>query len=378
MEYSLRKFRDTINNNNIPFFLFICALCSLNFLLYYVLTPSHTSVARSTCQWDCYWYTDIVRNGYATFPVLHDPRRLAQADWAFFPLYPALSHVVQGIFHIGILWAELVPNLILWPVLIYLCHREMAGRGIVVDRMAFALFCVIYPFNVWYTAQYSEGVFGVLLVSVLLAMQRRAIPWAAFFCCLLSLSRPTGFVASALIAGWWTIRQVNLKTISTTWKNLLAPIQESALLLSAAGAGLSIYVFYLLHLTGDGFAFSHVEVGWGRHFRFLPVGLVHDIRQKHGPEFFIYFITACYFSYKMARMKWGIGALIVSVTLFLAASTGLQSIERYAFSNPLMMEFLAFLVLSRSRRMQWGILTALFVLHIVMIELWFHQKIILI
>ncbi|MCE2575920.1 hypothetical protein [Komagataeibacter sp. FNDCR2] len=305
---------------------------------------------------------------------------MAKANWPFFPLYPALSHIIQAVFHISTLWAELDLNLVLWPVLIYLCHREMTGRGIGVDRTGFALFCVIYPFNVWYTAQYSEGVFGILLISILIALQRNAVPWAAFLCFLLSLSRPTGFVAASLIAGWWTGRQMDMKNISSTWKKLVSPLQESALLLSAAGAGLSIFVFYLLHVTGDGFAFSHVEATWNRHFRFLPLGIIHDIKQRHNHriEFFIFFIGACYFSYRMIRMKWDLSALILLPIMFIAASTGLQSIERYAFSNPLMMEFLAFLVLSKPMKTQSKILTILFILHIVVIELWFHRNILLI
>ncbi|KON64424.1 hypothetical protein KOEU_20080 [Komagataeibacter europaeus] len=382
MKRHFLDFREYIDRNNRAFLVFIFALCSLNFgFLSLVAHFSHYGdIARATCQWDCRWYTGIVHNGYDRLPRLQGSDGLTQADWAFFPLYPLVSYAMQVGLHISTLWAELSVNLILWPVLIYLCWRELAARAINVDRIGFALFCVLYPFNIWYTSQYSEGVYGVLLISTLILLRKNHILWAALACFLLGFSRPTGFPTGVMIAGWWFFRRtgITLRTRSIVRGRLAVPAQESFLLISAAGAGLSVFVLYLYNLMGDGFAFSHVEVGWEKHFSFFLTNFIDSFLQAKKIKLGIYFIFSCYFIYGMLLKKWYLNFAIMAFIALMVGSTGLESIERYVFSNPLMIEFLAFLTLTQARVRRWSILTLLLVLHIVVIELWFHGHIALI
>ncbi|GCE91450.1 hypothetical protein MSKU15_3051 [Komagataeibacter diospyri] len=375
-------FKEYIDRSSIAFLVFIFALCGLNFgFLSLIAHFSHyADIAHATCQWDCKWYTGIVRNGYDRLPQLHGSDGLTQANWAFFPLYPLMSYATQMGLHISTLWAELLVNLALWPVLIYLCYRELAARAVDVDRIGFTLFCVIYPFNIWYTSQYSEGIYGVFLISTLILLRKNHILGAAFACFLLSFSRPTGFPTAVMIAGWWFFRRtgITLRIRSIAWERMAVPVQESFLLISAAGAGLSIFVIYLYHLMGDGFAFSHVEVGWEKHFSFFLTNFIDSFLQAKKIKLGLYFIASCYFIYGMLAKKWYLNFSIMSFVALMVGSTGLDSIERYVFSNPLMIEFLAFLTLTQARVRRWSILTLLFALHIVVIELWFHGHIALI
>ncbi|GBQ61746.1 hypothetical protein AA16373_2245 [Komagataeibacter swingsii DSM 16373] len=311
---------------------------------------------------------------------MHGHDGLTQANWAFFPLYPLVSQAVRMGLHISALWAELSVNLLLWPVLIYLCYQELAARAVELDRIGFALFCIIYPFNIWYTSQYSEAVYGVLLVGTLLLLRKNHMAWAALACFLLSLSRPTGFPAAVMIAGWWFFRRTGItpRTRSIDWGRMAVPAQESFLLVSAAGAGLSVFVIYLYHLMGDGFAFSHVEVGWEKHFSFFLTNFIGSFLQAKKIKLGIYFMASCYFIYGMLVKKWYLNFSIMAFIALMVGSTGLESIERYVFSNPLMIEFLAFLTLTQARIRRWSILTLLFALHIVVIELWFRGHIALI
>ena len=367
--------RNFIEKKDTAFFCFIFTLCFLNIGLLALLTPHHQSVVKATCQWDCFWYTSIVKNGYSTLPLLYDPNRLAQADWAFFPLYPVLSYSIQSIFHFSTLLSELAVNLVLWPVLIYLCYIELSERKIHVDRMVFALFCVIYPFNIWYTAQLSEATFGVLLMGLLVLLRKNILPWAGLICFFLSLSRPTGFLATLIIALWWFLKNANIQSPALSWKQIWNPLQESTFLIACAGAGLSMYVLYLYHLVGDGFAFSHVEVGWQKHFQFFGKVVVKSLMHKHERIFGIFFLIACFFLYKMFKNKWYVNFSVVSFIMFIAASTGIQSIERYAFSNPLLIEFIAIFTIKQPSKVRNIVLTSLLVLHIISIRMWFHGKI---
>ena len=372
MDYN--KLKRNIESNNLYFFVFICALCCLNFGLL-VLLAHHRSITDATCQWDCFWYTDIVKNGYAKQPFWYDQSRLAEGNWAFFPLYPAIAYAFHSALSIPPLAAELLVNVILWPILIYLCHMHLRDRSITLDRIKFAIFFVIFPFNLWYTSEYSEGVYGTLLILILILLQKNYLKWAAFFCFLIGLSRPTGFISVAFIAAWLFFIKTYVKNQSLSWKNVFIRLQESTLLVSAAGAGLSLYVLYLFHLTGDGFAFSHVEVAWFRKFDWLPVQFVHALKEKNQRSFVVFSIFVMYVLYKMYKKKWYFEASFMTFIAFIAASTGLQSIERYALSNPLVMEFLALSTLSQPPGRQKKILALLLVLHIVAIKIWFHGKI---
>ena len=67
------------------------------------------SIIDAFCMADCRWYMRIMENGYDIFPNVNVE---AQANWAFFPLFPLLSKIIGDIFNISYIYsAFLVANI---------------------------------------------------------------------------------------------------------------------------------------------------------------------------------------------------------------------------------------------------------------------------
>lgn len=355
------------------FLLFIYLVCFVNLLIMQLLAPDG-SLASSTCQLDCFWYTDIIRNGYASHPLLDDTLRMTQANWAFFPLYPMLSSALHRLMAIDVLHAALLVNIILWPVLIYLMYRDLLQRNVQLNPILYTLFMVLFPFNIWYTSQYSEGTFSLLLVCIFMALRQKRMTLAALFCCLISLSRPTGFLSVLFITAWSFCYDLYRNRQSLSFTTLTDSLQKNLFLISAAGFGLSLYVLYLFHITGDGFAFSHIQIAWLRKFNWLPIQIINALPQKHERVFVLYLAAASFVLYRMFKQGWKLESCLMVFILLIATSTKLISVERFVFSNPFVMEFLAVAFATLSVRKQRVGLSCLFILHLIVIRLWFHGK----
>ncbi|WP_165760046.1 hypothetical protein [Acetobacter cibinongensis] len=214
-------------------------------------------------------------------------------------------------------------------------------------------------------------------MAAIVALRGKRVELAALTCFFLSIARPTGFIMTACLAVWWLFNTPYNTEICT--KNLLQRrISESLLLIVAGGAGLSLFVLYLFHLTGDGFAFAHVEIAWNKKFRFFLFHIAHALTHKHQIYSGIFALLSILVIRKMCSRTWALNVLLVGSTALLACSTGTQSIERYVFGNPLTIQFLAYSTLSRSQKFIWISLGIMALLHVVATILWYNESILLI
>ncbi|NHO55016.1 hypothetical protein GOB87_13845 [Acetobacter estunensis] len=346
------------------FALSIVALCSLNLVLTAILSHGWSNVADKVCQWDCLWYLDIAKNGYSLEPRLEDTLRAGQANWAFFPLYPALVALVGYIFHASLVWSGLAVNLCLWPILIWLCGCDLTERGLKIKPFLLPLAFVLYPLNVWYTAQYSEALYGVILMASIAALRARWIVASSVSCLLLALTRPTGFIMTVCLGAWWMFSQERDGLVRDR-------VRESALVIASGGFGLSLYVLYLFHHIGDGFAFAHVEIAWHKHFRLFFISIIHGFTHKRHILDSIFAVAAFPLITIMAFLpKWRLNALLLAATAFLASSTGINSIGRYSFANPLFMEFICYQIIKLNPILRTIALITIAVLHLVTMHFW--------
>lgn len=346
----------------------IVALCALQFLVSALVAIPWGGVVEASCRWDCPWYTNITQNGYMSMPILYDVQHKAQANWAFFPLYPMVSRLVTWGLGVKVLTAEFLINIVLWPVVIFLCCKDMELRKITFNKFLFCVFFVLYPFNIWYNFQYSEAIYGVLLMGVIVALRSNKVMLAALLGGFLALSRPTGFVMVICLAGWWLYQskdQFSQKSVAAD------RLREAALLVFAGGAGLSLFVLHLYYLTGDGFAFAHVQVSWHRKFTLLPLSIINGFSHRYKFLYSVYSVFVIYFLYVMWRKKWNLSLLLLSVTAFLGASTSPISIERYVLGNPLAIQFLAYITLSLSSGNMRKVLIGLGASHVIVLLLWY-------
>ena len=139
---------------------------------------------------------------------------------------------------------------------------------------------------------------------------------------------------------------------STGKPDMATGLIESLALLGAAVGGLSAYMIYLHWLTGDALAFSHIQIAWGRDFE-NPLGrLFAGLMQSdlgsfasstsRSQEFLaLGGLVAFLVIIMMALSGWLEEAVMLLATLLLALSTGLESVPRYIFCNPLADLFIA-------------------------------------
>lgn len=150
-------------------------------------------------------------------------------------------------------------------------------------------------------------------------------------------------------------------------------MKEILLITSLSGAGLSLYVLYLYYLMGDGFAFMHIEAAWNRHFRVFLFTMFHGFTHiKHLTDS-LFAILGSIIIWIMSRYKmWRLNALLLGITGLLALSTGITSIGRYIFANPLMIEFLTYKIISYPLIVRLPFLVVLAILHILTTIFWFR------
>ena len=368
----MQDFFGKAQKSNLHFFCALVLMCGLSLAVQAIISLPWGGMVAASCRWDCFWYQDIVQNGYPVLPRLYDDFRPAQASWAFFPLYPLLTIFTQKLLHLDGTASALLINILLWPVLIVLCWTDLFLRKIEVNKIYFALFFIIYPFNIWYYAQYSEALYGTLLMAAIVFLRKNRPDITALLCAFLAIARPTGFIMGACIAVWWLFHKAE-NSLVLNGLSVRERVTNSLLILASSGAGLSVYVLYLFHTMGDGLAFAHVEVAWGKEFHFFVYNIIHSFTLK-GHLSSIYCIAIIFTVWKMYRPGWSLNLLLAGVTAILSISAGLVSIERYFFGNPLVIEFLAYIALSQRPPVRMGILGGLAIMRIAASFIWYSNS----
>ena len=221
---------------------------------------SFANYVQALCVWDCGWYQSIADGGYDLAPGVR--LRPGAANWAFFPLSPMLASVVAGVVGVPVaIGGFLVSNAAA-------VATAIVSRPIFRDRpdayWLFATALLIGPFSFLFSSLHTEALFILLTTVALLALDRSHYVLAGLFAALLSATRVTGvLMVFALLT---RAVQQHLET-GGRWHNLpIALLRNPPLILGVALAplGLFIYIAYLSHLVGDGFAFAHIQRAWGR------------------------------------------------------------------------------------------------------------------
>jgi hypothetical protein len=220
--------------------------------------------------WDAYFFLHVAQFGYTD-----------QGLAAFFPVYPALVHLVAWPLGQHYTLAALVVSwLCSWGAyyeFYRLAEREYGERK---AKLAL-LFLACCPLSIFCFAPYSESVF--LLVSIGAVERARAgRPWQAGLLGALGiLSRPTGILL-LIPLGWECARRSNWLKIAG--RQVKITLDSSWLSLALIPAALAGYMLYLHLRTGNALAFLKGESLWQRHVT-LPwntVGLFAIAFQRAG------------------------------------------------------------------------------------------------
>lgn len=203
---------------------------------------------------DSYWYEMIASQGYPhQAPLPHQ-----QSSFPFFPLYPALVSLIQ-LLKIPFPLAAFLLGCVLTWLWVHVVFRYFRACG-KDDSFSFRIVVLmqVFPWHYFFHVYYTELLFSLLLILVLLYIQiKKPLPLflASFF---LVLCRPTGivFAASAIplffVANGLQGAVFRIRSWLKLWPLLGAP------------AGLLAFMAYLKMHCGDALAFSHAQSGWDR------------------------------------------------------------------------------------------------------------------
>jgi hypothetical protein len=161
-----------------------------------------------------------------------------------------------------------------WYALVYVYRWSETRAGPTVARSTVTLLAV-YPFAVFFSAPYTEGLYLLAAAATFFHFERQEWLRAALWGLLIGMVRPNG----ALLA-------IPLAILAAQTRRLDAPrrVQPAFwLALVAPAAGLCLYGLFVQHLTGRFFAWSDVQVAWGRTYQLTTwVGLELTRMTEHG------------------------------------------------------------------------------------------------
>ncbi len=234
-------------------------------------------------RWDSVWYLTIARAGYA-----HIRQRMA-----FYPLYPALIHVVAWVTRSELIAGALI-SLAAFAVALLLLRRLVGldfDEEIADTTVLLLAFC---PVAFFFSAVYTESLFLALSVGSIYAARRERWWLCGLLGCLAALTRNGGIVLilpAAIIylygprdspRAQLSAHQVGVaespQADAIARLGRLLPryrFRADALWLLLIPAGLGAYLTYLGIRYGDALAPFSVESAWYRHTTF-PLATIWD------------------------------------------------------------------------------------------------------
>ncbi len=201
---------------------------------------------ESFTNWDGQWYDSIASIGYRYQP--H-----TQSSVAFFPAYPALGYLVSRLFHIRIdLSLLLIANITLAASFILAAHYVAITRRDSDTRLSgYVLLSMgLFPPTFFFRMAYSEGLFLMILFSVLLLLHHGK--HLIFTAALIGLATATRALGIALIPALVVVAYNNRRS-GVSFARFLA------ILLPLSCWGLIGYMIYLYVCFHNPFAFAAAQ-----------------------------------------------------------------------------------------------------------------------
>lgn len=314
---------------------------------------------------DVNWSVGIAEHGYQPGPFDAEVHH----NWAFFPLFPLILHLVSQLTGEFVLTGMALSHLF-FLLGLFLLHRLCLSFGLTADAADRCVtYLALFPTSYFFSLPLTEALFLLLTVgSFYLAKQDRW--WLAGLCgALASATRTAGvlLLPALAILYWQTHRP-------------LRPLRKEILALLLVPVGLVCFMIYLKVITGNPLAFRDTMAVWGRapgfFLRPLYDYLRHPIEIAAHWDFRLLNFLAAVLAFTagavlVLRRQFALGAYTLVSVLFALSSTLLQSQTRY-----MMVVFPVYLVLAtwtaRPKVHQmlcaillvlFGLMTALFAAH---------------
>ena len=211
-------------------------------------------------RWDAVHYLDISHRGYYG------------TDMAFFPLYPALIHIVSIFVGNELIAGLFISNVAFFFGLLFFYKLvEHQYTRAVAHRAIF--YISIFPTAVFFSAVYTESLFFALTVASFYYIREHKWLTAGIVGAFAALTRVEGvlLLVPYAIEVFSAARSAGFVPFFTP-KRRLARIVAGGL---AMPLGLGAYMAWLWVLHGDPLYFSHVQSHWNRHLAPPWVAVTH-------------------------------------------------------------------------------------------------------
>jgi hypothetical protein len=149
-----------------------------------------------TCRFDCWWYYDIIQNGYMKEILVTG--QVGAANWAFFPVYPELIRFFSFFSPVNPVITGILLNQVMFLSFLVLTSNYLKTRFTSFDSKFFSLLYCFSPFSIYFNSLYSETLFILLLTLILISLQKSRYVLAGSSGALLSGTRSVGVLYTIL------------------------------------------------------------------------------------------------------------------------------------------------------------------------------------
>jgi len=296
----------------------------------------------SFCRWDGNWFSTVAAQGYDAAPHPHPSHPGNDVtNWPFFPLHPLLARVFFAGLGISPKASVVVASRLAFLLAIFaFVHMAARETGDVTDVTIAGGMVAFNPYLIYANGGYSEPLYFALAAAGFYFLAKEEWEMAGLMGALLSATRIVGclFAISYLISA---LRKISLREI----------VQGTRLDIVVGGLlcplGLSLYMLYMYHHTGDSLAFLHGQLAWGRSPR-SPWNTFMMSIQEHGWPRVCAVMSLCGLlmsAWLCVKRYWEMGAFL-ALNILIAMSASFEGFPRYIWWQPPLL-FGVFLIIRR-------------------------------
>ncbi len=295
--------------------------------------------------WDSFWYVDIAAHGYSTLTPLGNQ----QTNFAFFPLYPTLMHLLGQLlggnyFLAGILISNLC--LLVAAVLLYRIIRHEFREAIAQSTIQYLF---LFPTAFIFSGVFTESLYLCLTLLCFYLAQKRLWWQAGIAGACLALTRSLGvLILLPLLYEYLRSQQFHLRQVR--WEILWLAVIPLALV---------GFALYNQVLTGDWLYFLKAQAGWKRSLGNPLINLLRGFSQGDSPKGIRQLLEA---SFALAALA-GLGIYWRKInpaylmfglySIVIPLMTGIGSMPRFVL--PIFPLYLALALRSRDRPWEQGL-----------------------
>lgn len=215
-------------------------------------------------RWDTGWYLAIATEGYRW----EASSAAEQQNIAFFPVFPLLMRYLSLLVGREMMWTGVLISVTAFSAALvyqYRLGRDRLGEDAAAGGVAL-LAC--YPFALFFSAAYTEGLFLLMIVAAFYHFERNELWRAALWGLGAGLTRPNGSVLSVALfimalRPLWPLPKGGLR--AGDWARIADRVAVAAM----PGIGMLLYSTYIFFLTGHPLQWAAQNAAWGRVYRGL-------------------------------------------------------------------------------------------------------------